>query len=153
MTRVRRLLIPALMAVVTAAGYFRFTAIEEVARVNQGSAVPGATHGDRLQVIEQEFADLVDERRTRLIWSNPERPRVLSLVDDTGPNGPELKQMLRRIRQARPEVRYDLITGIKFTSPSQAIVSFLWSGGFHSGQFVVRKRINRWLISDTWYFL
>lgn len=76
---------------------------------------------------------------------------VVNVTNATSQDPHSILTMLRGAKATGKD--FSAISSIEFTSPTNALVWFLWSGGFHSGSFSLEKNASTWkIISEKYYF-
>ncbi len=76
---------------------------------------------------------------------------VVNVTNATTQDPHSILTMLRGAKATGKD--FSAISSIEFTSPTNALVRFLWSGGFHSGSFSLEKNASTWkILSEKYYF-
>lgn len=71
------------------------------------------------------------------------------LVNAAAQNQDDLRSLLLALRRLKAAGKqFDSITRVEFVSSTKALVDFLWSNGFHGGQFTLEKKNSAWEIAS-----
>ena len=80
-------------------------------------------------------------------------PRGFKVVGGVDPGQAEVDALVSFIEQLKRRGEdIDRITQVQFSSPSEAKVRFLWSGGFHGGMLMAIKKNGAWTLKDVEYY-
>ena len=102
-----------------------------------------------LAALQKEFSDILTPPPLTAAVFPEFRFKVVNATTANEEDPHSILTMLRAAKAAGKE--FSVISSIEFISPSEALVLFLWSGGFHGGSFTLEKIDSKWEIVSQGY--